>query len=143
MLLWDYIKIIISGHTLHLPSGSRRSLKFIRDLISLASMNRYFRICDSFELSILPKVSVKKKLSAQPNCVVQWFTTKVPRYTTVPQWGVRGAAKFGITAFILMFYYLECHKLSLLIQQGRRQIFFNLKGAVNRKRLKNIGVVYI
>jgi hypothetical protein len=36
----------------------------------------------------------------------------VPRHTSVRD--VRGAAKFGTTAFLLMFYYLEGHKLPFL-----------------------------
>jgi hypothetical protein len=35
----------------------------------------------------------------------QWFPTGVPWCTRVPQRGVRGAAKFGITAL----YYIRCH----------------------------------
>jgi hypothetical protein len=44
----------------------------------------------------------------------------------VPQRGVKGAAKFGITVFLLMFYYIRCNP-----------IFNYNEGAANQKRLKN------
>jgi hypothetical protein len=70
-------------------------------------------------------------------CIQLWFTNGVPRNTSVPHKGVKCASKFGITTFLLMFYYRECQKLSFLTQQGCRQ---GLKDAVNQKRLKNIGI---
>ncbi len=56
--------------------------------------------------------------------LVQWFSTRVP------QRGVRDASKFGITAFLLMFYYIRW-----------RQIFKDLEGAANQNRLKNTALV--
>ncbi len=72
----------------------------------------------------------------------QWFPTGVPRHTRVLKRGVRGAAKFRVTGFLLIIYYIECHKLSFLTQlKGCRQNFLvDLKGAVNQKRLKNTGL---
>ncbi len=62
----------------------------------------------------------------------------MPRHTTVPQRGVRGAAKFGITAFLSMFYYIRCLKIVIFNQLGVPSNFFkDLKGAANQKRLKN------
>jgi hypothetical protein len=40
----------------------------------------------------------------------QWFPTGVPRHTTVPQRGVRGAVKIRITAF----YYTRCRQIVIL-----------------------------
>jgi hypothetical protein len=58
----------------------------------------------------------------------------------VPQRGVRGAAKFGITAFLLMFYYIGCRKIVNFNQLGVPPSFFkDLKGASNQTRLKNTG----
>jgi hypothetical protein len=55
----------------------------------------------------------------------------VPLHTRVPRRGVRGAAKFGITVFLLIFFLQKvpiCH------------FFKDLKGAANQKRLKNTGI---
>ncbi len=49
----------------------------------------------------------------------QWFPTGVPWHTRVPQRGVRGAAKFRITAF----YYRRCRQIVILTNKGCRQIF--------------------
>jgi hypothetical protein len=54
----------------------------------------------------------------------------------VPQRGVRGAAKFGITGFLLMFYYIGCQKLSTLSKYEvvvPPHFFKDLKGAVRKK----------
>jgi hypothetical protein len=60
--------------------------------------------------------------------LAQWFPTWVPQHTKVPQRGVRGAAKFGIIAFLMMSFF----------QVGvPPNIFSDLKGSVNKKRLKN------
>jgi hypothetical protein len=58
------------------------------------------------------------------------FPTGMPRHTSVPQRGVRGAAKFQFTASFLIIYYIECHKLFFLTQLlGVPKIFFKgLKG---------------
>ncbi len=48
--------------------------------------------------------------------------------TGVPQRKVRG------TAFLLMFYNMECHKLSFLIQQGCCQIFLRPAGCREPKK---------
>jgi hypothetical protein len=56
-------------------------------------------------------------LSSIPVLSIQWFLTRVP------QRGVRGAAKFEITAFYLMFYNIKCHKLSFLTKLGCRESF--------------------
>ncbi len=62
----------------------------------------------------------------------------MPRHTRVPQRGVRGAAKFGVTAFLLMFYYIRCRQIVIYNKLGVPPIFFKgLKGAANQKRLKN------
>ncbi len=60
----------------------------------------------------------------------QWFPTGVP------QRGVRGAAKSRITAFLLMFYYIECRKLSFYTQQRCRQIFLLLEGCREPKKVE-------
>jgi hypothetical protein len=53
--------------------------------------------------------------------------------------GVRGAAKFGGTAFLLMFYYIRYYQIVIFDQLGVSPIFFEGKrGAANKKkRLKN------
>ncbi len=68
----------------------------------------------------------------------QSFATLVPLRTRVPQRGVRGAAKFGITAFLMIFYCIRCSRIVILNQLRVPPIFLNLKGADNQKRLKNI-----
>jgi hypothetical protein len=56
----------------------------------------------------------------------------------VPQSGVRGAAKFVNTAFLLMFYYIRYLQIVIFNQLGVPPILFNeLKGAANQKRLKS------
>jgi hypothetical protein len=56
----------------------------------------------------------------------------------VPQRGVRGAAKFGSTAFLLMFYYIRCRQIVIFKQLGVLPNFFkDPKGAASQKRLKN------
>jgi hypothetical protein len=54
----------------------------------------------------------------------------------VPQRDVRGAAKFGITAFSLMFCYTEWPHYIMFNPAGLPLIFFNLKGAVNQKKVE-------
>ncbi len=49
----------------------------------------------------------------------------------------RGAAKFGITAYLLMFYYLGCQKLSSLTKWGTDKIFLTPEGCREQNRLKN------
>ncbi len=44
----------------------------------------------------------------------QWFPTGLPQHTRVSQRGVKGAAKFRINVFLLMFYYKGCQKLTFL-----------------------------
>ncbi len=44
-------------------------------------------------------------------CLNQWFPTGVP------QRNVRGVAKFGSTAFLLMFYYTGCRQIAIFKQQ--------------------------
>ncbi len=61
----------------------------------------------------------------------------VPQHTRVPQRGVRGAAKFVITAFFRCFIILDLTKLSFLTNFNQ---FEDLKGAANQKRLKNTAV---
>ncbi len=74
--------------------------------------------------------------------LVQWFPTGVPRHTRVPQRGVRGAAKFWITGFFLMFYYITYHKIVIFYQIGVPPNFLkDLRGAANQKRLKNTSPV--
>ncbi len=55
----------------------------------------------------------------------QWFQTGVPRHTRVPQRGVRGATKFWITAFLYLFCYIGCHKLSFFNHVRMPPNFFN------------------
>ncbi len=62
----------------------------------------------------------------------QWIPTGVPQRV------VRGPAKFGSTVFLLMFYYIRCHKIVIFNQSGVPPNFFkDLKGAADQKRLKN------
>ncbi len=53
------------------------------------------------------------------HCLSQWFPTGVPRHTRVPQRGVRGSAKFGITVFLLIF----------LLQKMPNCHFWTIRGA--------------
>jgi hypothetical protein len=46
----------------------------------------------------------------------------------------RGATKFGITAILLIFYYIECRKLSFLTEQGCRQYFLRPKRCSEPKK---------
>ncbi len=59
-------------------------------------------LCDTFFLKIIIKLH-------------QWFPTELP------QRGVRGATKFGITAFLFMFYYIRCPQIVILTNNGCRQ----------------------
>jgi hypothetical protein len=55
----------------------------------------------------------------------------------MPQRGVRGAAKFGVTAFLLMFHYIRCSQIVIYNQLGvAPNLFKVLKGAAIQKRLK-------
>ncbi len=67
----------------------------------------------------------------------QWFPTGVP------QRGVRSAAHFGITAFLLIFYYINCHKLSFITKQGCSQIFLRPEGCCEPKKVKNTGTLCV
>jgi hypothetical protein len=61
----------------------------------------------------------------------------VPRHTRVLQKGVMDAAKFGITAFLLMFYYKRFEQIVIFNQLGVPQNLFNdLKGAANQKKVE-------
>ncbi len=72
------------------------------------------------------------------HCLTQWFPTGVL------QRGVRGATKFGRTAFLLMFYYLKCCQIVIFNQLGVPPNFFKgMKGAANQKRLKNTGLTIL
>ncbi len=55
----------------------------------------------------------------------QWFPTGLPWHNRVPQRGVRGAAKFGITAFLFMYYYIRCRQIVILTNYGCCQISSN------------------
>ncbi len=67
----------------------------------------------------------------------QWFPTRVPQHTRVPQRGVRGSAKFWITAFLLIFYYIECHKLSFFNPAGVLPNFLRLEECRESKKVEN------
>ncbi len=69
----------------------------------------------------------------------QWFSSGVPRHTRVQQRGVRGAAKFWIIVFLLIFYYIACHKLSFFNPlRGASKIFLRPEGCREPKKgLKN------
>ncbi len=63
--------------------------------------------------------------------LVQWFPAGVP------QRSVRGAAEFGITDFLLMFYYIMRHQIVIFNQLGVPPNFFiDLKGAANQKKVE-------
>ncbi len=66
--------------------------------------------------------------------VDQWFPTGVPRHIRVPQRGVRGAAEFGVTAFLLHKVPPNCHFNQLGVPPNN---FKDLKGSANQKSLKN------
>ncbi len=61
-------------------------------------------------------------------CIFTYRTSvipnRMPRHTRVPQRSVRGAAKFGITPFLLMFYYLRCHQIVIYNELRVPQFFF-------------------
>ncbi len=53
-----------------------------------------------------------------------------------------GASKYGVTAFLLMFYYTGYSQIVIFIQSGVPPKFFKgLKGAANQKRLKNTALL--
>jgi hypothetical protein len=53
--------------------------------------------------------------------------------TVIPN---QGAAKIGISAFLFMFYFIQCNKLSFLIQQVYRQIFLRFEGCRKPKKVE-------
>ncbi len=60
----------------------------------------------------------------------------MPKHTRVPQIGVRDAAKFAITAFLLIF-----HKCKIFNQLGLLWIFLRPEGCREQKRLKNTALL--
>ncbi len=82
----------------------------------------------------LLRIRLKKFVEMVP--LIQWFPTGVP------QRGVRGAAKFGSTAFLLMFYYIRCCQIVIFKQLVVPPNFFkDPKGAANQERLKNTALI--
>jgi hypothetical protein len=76
--------------------------------------------------------------SSDNETLVQWFPTGLP------QRDVRDAAKFWITALLLMFYFIWYRKIVIFSQLGVPPDFFkDLRGASNQKRLKNTALVYL
>ncbi len=105
---------------------------------------KLFGEMDHSKWSLIKLIIIKKnklgynKLGYNENSVItnkyfslvalgQWFPT-VPRHTSLPQWGVRGAAKFWIAAFLLMFYFKvppNCHFLPRT-RKGRKHWFYTI-----------------
>jgi hypothetical protein len=57
----------------------------------------------------------------------------------VPQRGVWSAAKFGITAFLLMFTIDGAKNCQILPNRGVANFFRDLKGGVSKKDCKTLG----
>ncbi len=72
--------------------------------------------------------NIQKLYSINPRAVIP---------NRVPQGGVKGAVKFEIIAFLLVFYYIRCPQIFTFKRLSGAIVFKDLKGVANQKSLKN------